>query len=530
MVEDTLRMIRRREFLAGAAAVVAVSTSPEKAGAQAQGWKAGAVQHLLPTVNGDRILLKASFHEARKDAPVLHVDDRQFVGERTDSEGSFWQFDAAGLEPAREHTLVLTDMRARPLCDQWPLATFPALDDRPKQLRLLIFTCAGGHDGLGKHLPIATRVRLLKRGLSFKPQAGIANGDHVYWDLRTRRSRQSGASAEAAVIAGRFDRTAPVLGSPNEAVLKKAVGPQIIPLYTTLCRSTPVFFMQDDHDYFENDEADDHFISFPPDHFMMAAGRASQHLYYPEFLPDPMRPFGLPSGSAADRPARVSESYGTLRYGRLAEVMMYDCRRYLTMHGPSAVFVPLEVEAWLKDRMARPDTAHVINIPSTPPGWSAGKWGEWYADMEVDGAVSTSKPKPYWQDGWRAQHDRLLQASSNMRTRIPLFVSGDLHAIGETRIAATNRIDLKRNPVVAVLSGPLGTAGYGWPSFFRGTRGMTPAGLIVDEAQPTIEENGFLIADLTPDDITLRFFKWRYEAAEKIDTLEPFRTTQLKRS
>ena len=97
-------MIRRREFLAGAAAVVAVSTSPEKAGAQAQGWKAGAVQHLLPTVNGDRILLKASFHEARKDAPVLHVDDRQFVGERTDSEGSFWQFDAAGLEPAREHT------------------------------------------------------------------------------------------------------------------------------------------------------------------------------------------------------------------------------------------------------------------------------------------------------------------------------------------------------------------------------------------------------------------------------------------
>jgi hypothetical protein len=273
MVEDTLRMIRRREFLAGAAAVVAVSTSPEKAGAQAQGWKAGAVQHLLPTVNGDRILLKASFHEARKDAPVLHVDDRQFVGERTDSEGSFWQFDAAGLEPAREHTLVLTDMRARPLCDQWPLATFPALDDRPKQLRLLIFTCAGGHDGLGKHLPIATRVRLLKRGLSFKPQAVIANGDHVYWDLRTRRSRQSGASAEAAVIAGRFDRTAPVLGSPNEAVLKKAVGPQIIPLYTTLCRSTPVFFMQDDHDYFENDEADDHFISFPPDHFMMAAGR-----------------------------------------------------------------------------------------------------------------------------------------------------------------------------------------------------------------------------------------------------------------
>jgi hypothetical protein len=523
-------MMRRRDFVIGAVAAGALSASPRELAAEAATWNAGLVQHLLPTVNSDRILLKASFREPLKEAPIVHVDNRPFVGERTDSEGSFWQFDAAGLEPARTYSLALTDARGRALCEQWPLATFPAIDDRPKQLRLLIFTCGGGHDGLGKHLPVATRVRLLKRGLSFNPHAVIANGDQVYWDLRTRRSTQSGASAEAAVIAGRFDRTAPVLGSPNEAVLKKAVGPQIVPLYATLCRSTPVFFMQDDHDYFENDEADDRFISFPPDHFMMAAGRASQHLYYPEFLPDPMRPFGLPSGSAPDRPTRVSESYGTLRYGRLAEVLMYDCRRYLTMHGPSAVFVPLEVEAWLKDRMTRPDTAHVINIPSTPPGWSAGKWAEWYADMEVDGTVGTGKPKPYWQPGWRAQHDRLLQASSDMRTRIPLFISGDLHAIGETRIAATGRNDLKRNPVVSILSGPLGTAGYGWPSSLRGTRGMTPGGLIVDEVLPTIEENGFLIADLTSDEITLRFFKWRYDPAEKIDTLEPFRTTQLKRS
>ena len=84
--------------------------------------------------------------------------------------------------------------------------------------------------------------------------------------------------------------------------------------------------------------------------------------------------------------------------------------------------------------------------------------------------------------------------------------------------------------MVSVLSGPLGTAGYGWPSFFRGTRGMTPGALAVDEVQPTIEENGFLIADLTPEDITLRFFKWRYDPVESIETMEPFRTTVLKRS
>ena len=58
---------------------------------------------------------------------------------------------------------------------------------------------------------------------------------------------------------------------------------------------------------------------------------------------------------------------------------MYDCRRYLTLHGPSAVFVPLEVEAWLKDRMARPDTAHVINIRrllpvGAPENGANGMW------------------------------------------------------------------------------------------------------------------------------------------------------------
>ena len=184
----------------------------------------------------------------------------------------------------------MIDAAGRPLGDAWPLRTFPDPQDKPDKLRLAIYTCAGGHDINGTHLPISTRVRLLKRALSFAPDALIANGDHVYWDLRTARAKQSGASPKAEGFAGRFDRVAPVLGNPNEAVLKRAVGPQIVPLYGVLCRSTPVFFLQDDHDYFENDEADDRFVSFPPDPFMLAAARASQKLYYPEFLPDANRP------------------------------------------------------------------------------------------------------------------------------------------------------------------------------------------------------------------------------------------------
>jgi hypothetical protein len=104
-----------------------------------------------------------------------------------------WTFDATGLEPARRCTLTLTDAMRRPLCESWPLATFPASGDRPAGLRVLFHTCAGGHDLLGHFVPMATRTRLLERALSFAPDVIVANGDHVYWDQR----RQVGAAVDS---------------------------------------------------------------------------------------------------------------------------------------------------------------------------------------------------------------------------------------------------------------------------------------------------------------------------------------------
>ena len=81
-----------------------------------------------------------------------------------------------------------------------------------------------------------------------------------------------------------------------------------------------------------------------------------------------------------------------------------------------------------------------------------------------------------------------------------------------------------------MLSGTLGTAGAGWPSAFRGMLPKTPGGLVVDETFPAIEENGFTLVDVTPEDMTLRYFTWRHAAPEAIDTLEPVRTTRLARA
>ncbi len=544
-------MATRREFVLAAAAATlprlitsgigGPASAAEGPASRDDNWDQGQVQHLIPTVSHDRFLIKASFTQPLLAAPELEVGTNRVRGQANTASSDFWQFDVAGLTPATPYRLSLTGAGGRALCEPWSLSTFPAPDATPERLRVMIYTCGGGHDALNQGLPAgkinwlpsALRRRLLQRGLSFKPDALIANGDQIYWDLRApQASKGSGASPQGKEIAGVFDRAQPVFGTPNEAVFRRATGPQIIPQYGALLRSTPVFFMQDDHDYFDNDEATDDIITFPPDHFMLELARATRQLYYPEYLPDRNRPLGLPGASAPDRPPGVAEAFGTLRYGNLAEILLYDVRRSQTLTGPSAVFVDGTVENWLKSRMTDRSMIHVVNIPSNPPGWSAGKWGEWYPDiLGKDGKLTTDVPKPYWQSGWLKQHDRLIGEIAAMPGRIPLVISGDLHAIAEGRMMRCGMLEFGNKPVTVILSGPLGTGDRGWPSAFRGIGASPPNHLTMNEDLKPIEENGFILADFTPESITVRYFRFNYhqQSPDAIDTLEPFRVTELKR-
>ncbi len=465
---------------------------------------------------------------------MLHVGGTSIRGRMGDTRGEHWHFYVTDLQPGRPYPLSLMGARGGNLCEPWELATFPAPDARPEQFRLLIYTCAGGHE-IHKFLPTVTRNRMLRRALSFAPNAVIANGDQVYWDLLASvGSRLLGMSPEAVKLAGTFDRAGVVFGGDNEAVLKRAAGPQIMPVYGTDFRSTPMFFMQDDHDYFDNDEATDEVVTFPPSYFMLALARATQGMYYPEFLPDAARPLGLPWSSAGDRVWGVSESFGTLRYGRLVEMLLYDVRRTQTLAGPSAVYLDPEVEKWLKARTAAAEVTHVVHVPSNPPGWTAGKWGEWWPDvLGRDGKLTVSEPKPYWQAGWLKQHDRLIEAMSTVQRRSPLVISGDLHAIGLGRMLRSGKLDLGNNPVTTVLAGPIGsrTTPLGWPSGRRGTSAMPPAHLDMAEEVKPIEQHGFTLVDFTADKVALRFFKWdwRTQAPDEIDSLQPFHVTEQAR-
>jgi hypothetical protein len=545
----------RRELLGAGAATalgllpfggltkVAAQTAPTASSLVLSAWDDGELVHVLPTSSHNRILIKASFKKPLEAAPILRVGDQRISGVRSDTRGSFWQFHAGDLKAGTSYELSLISSDGHGLCQPWTLSTMPAPDELPSKLRLLVYSCAGGHDLFSnahtgfEFLPAAVRQRLLRRGLSFAPDALIANGDHVYWDLLAPRAAPKLGGSKAALEYARFNRDAPILGGSNESALLRAAGEQITPLYGTLCRSTPVFFLQDDHDHFDNDEATDEAVTFPPDNFMLQAARATQRLWYPEFLPDPNRSPGLPGSDSSDqpsfRPSGLSESFGTLRYGRLAEVLLYDVRRTVTLAGPTAVFVAPDVEAWLKARAATREVIHLVNVPSNPPGWSAGKWGEWYPDiLGPDGKLTEERPKPYWQRGWLSQHDRLMQSLSAMPGRIPLVVSGDLHAIGEGRMMRSGQLDFSSNPVIAVLPGPLGTSTGGWASEFRGVGPMPPQHLDMQETVKPIEENGFLLMDFTPEAITLRYFKWnqKTQPISDIDALEPFHTTELKRA
>jgi len=520
-------MKRRTVLKYGAIAPAALFASSWR---NADGFARSNVNHLLPTAAHDELLIKTSFTRPVT-APVLKVGRRRIAGRQTDSAGRFWAFNATGLEASTVYDLNLLDRDGARLCDPWPLSTTPSPDASPDRFRLLIYTCAGGPDDLktpdGRAIfnAIATRRRLLQRGLALKPDLIVGVGDQVYWDQTPHPDREEAYRAVWGHL-GEFDEDLPVLGSPNEALLTRALDEQIAGLYGTDFRSVPVILTQDDHDYFENDEANANFITFPPRYFTRQLARATQSLYFPEFLADANRPRGI-AGSRMDG---RNESYGSWRHGRLVELLFYDCRRYMTLKQESAVFVEPSAERWLHSRTRADETHHLAHVPSTPMGWSAGKWGEWYPDvLEESGGLGTGKPKPYWQPGWFEQHQRLLASLAAQPRRIPLMLSGDLHASGAGTILSSGSLALD-NPVHTVLSGPISTDTLTWPSAFRGTGAQVPSQLEMDERNPPIEKNGFTLVDFDEEGVEISQFAWdNTQSVDEISRLSPYARYRIKR-
>jgi len=503
-------------------------------------WNDGEVAHILPTVNHNRLLVSTSYKRA-VNSPILKVGNQSFKGHKRDSKGFFWAFDCQNLQANTNYDLRLFENQ-EPLCDAWQLKTFPKPDEDAAHLKLMVFTCAGGHPLAQEFIPVPEkeiepsahfaekRVRLLNRGLSFTPDAMVVIGDTVYWDLHGNGKKRLGTSEDerAIAIAGKFDEKLPVLGTQNEEVLKKVVSPQIIDLYGTACRSTPVFFFNDDHDYFDNDEANDQLVTFPPKPFNLELARTVQQMYFPEFLPDENRPIGLPGSNAADRIQGSSEAFGTLRYGKLTELLMYDCRRFITLNNTAATFLPQATENWLISRTQSQDVKHTIHVPSTPYGWSAGKWLEWYPDvLGKDKKLHDDLPKYLWQKGWQSQHNRLINAMYAAKHKTPIVMSGDIHTFAAGKIYRNGNVDMSDNPIHSYIVGTLGCTVF--PSTFRKVKASIPNIIGMEEPFENQEENGFSIVDIDSRGVQIKMYNylWSRDELNSIPSLQPFQNLKV---
>ncbi len=134
-------MQSRRDFLIGAASLatmMACRTSRSRAAQEKSGaaWDSGEVAHLLPTVNHQRFLIKASFkspHQGGARTSRRQPESRRDARPtRTDCSGCSMQTGSTRppLRSCRSST-----RRGRALCDPWPLATFPSPPIRPKSLQ-----------------------------------------------------------------------------------------------------------------------------------------------------------------------------------------------------------------------------------------------------------------------------------------------------------------------------------------------------------------------------------------------------------
>lgn len=499
---------------------------PEKIELNYTNWNHGPVQHILPSYDHRQLLIKLSLQSPAKTALSLQVNNQSIPGKANDSAQRFWQFYTDSLQANTLYELQIKDEEGGSLTDSWTIKTFPHPDSTTDKVTILAFTCAGGVEDylFGQEIfnPIPVRQALLKKGLSFNPQIIVANGDHVYWDQLSFQISllKKLAARKRDRKYGSLNLDSPMLGPENLATFTGMVDAQIAELYGCFLREKSVFFLADDHDLLENDEALDELVTFPPKDYMLDAGRSTQLLYYPEFLPSTSKPGNLPD--YLDQTRRLSTSFGSVQYGNLAEINLFDSKRFCDLNGNKGRLIPKTVEDWLINRTNNSPAKWLFQAPSTPIAWTAGKWQEWYPDvLDKSGQLSIRTEKKLWQKGWWDQHQRLLSALAG-QNRVPIVLQGDLHMASVGKIQKSGQLDFSNNPIYAVGTGPLGTGKLGYPSSVRSTGAEIPKDMEVEELLPPTEKNGFTIIEVEKEQIRFKIFTWRTpQKIEDIPGLEP---------
>ena len=124
---------------------------------------------------------------------------------------------------------------------------------------------------------------------------------------------------------------------------------------------------------------------------------------------------------------------------------------------------------------------------------------------DVQGQLTTTAQKYFWQKGWWDQHQRLLEALAKFRQGSRIIFSGDIHAQGVVDIRSSGDLVLEK-PVRSILVDPVGTSDATWPSTARGIAAGEPGWLISDEVLATREVNGVTIFEFEGPEARIRLF------------------------
>jgi len=151
--------------------------------------------------------------------------------------------------------------------------------------------------------PSRHEIDCCDRALSFAPNAVVANGDQVYWDCSRQWARSCSECLRMRVKAWHIDRSG--VGSEGQRNRSQARcrTADHAGLWHRLPFDRRCSSCQDDHDYFDNDEATDEVVtSSVLFHAPARACHAGDVL--PEFCPTLPGPLGLPWSSTGDQAYR----------------------------------------------------------------------------------------------------------------------------------------------------------------------------------------------------------------------------------
>lgn len=503
-------MYSRRTFLKISSGIIALLSS----GLIFRNISNQKVNHILASASHEKLAISVSLSKKTTKLELM-LDNKVIIkGIQKDRIGTNWQFISDKLLSDKSYKLRLIS-EGEPIYKSWNLKTFPSPDAKVENVSIMAFTCAGGPEGFkisGKEFfkPLKFRQRVFDEGLSMNPDFAISIGDHVYWDLRRENAPQVGRKNKLikfflgsyiGLVYGSFNRSEQVNSAKNEKVLKNIGHEQIASLYGTKFKNTPIFFIPDDHDYFENDDAEEKLVTFPADDFSKDAFKQMADLFYPPLLDTP--------------DGQPKRKIGRIRYGNAFEGLMADCAGSMTLGDKKALLISKKNEEWLLSRINQSKAKTLAFIPSHPFGYTAGKWREWYPDVVAEegasgtvinellsgnkGSLTAEVNKYLWQEGWFFQHQRLIKAISERKGSRFVF-SGDIHAIGAVSIIKSGKLKLKTK-LKSFLVGSVGSSSAGWPSFARGITAESPENLECESIYEVKEENGFTFFNISEDSI-----------------------------